>query len=130
MTEVPTRPESSREDRALFIVDVLSRLHTYALRSYIAEHATALDFLYGAMPMPDEAQLNTDVNLLTQSFLPYGGLSVFWNDLATATATAGVTDAMQLSGKPGRAIVARRRRAYVMTAQTFWLSYWNTYKVA
>jgi hypothetical protein len=130
MFDAPAAPPSTlREDRAAFIVDVLARLHTYALRSYIAEHGSALDFLYGAMPMPDEDLLERDVNLLTLHFLPYGALATFWNDLATATATAGVTDAMQLTGKPGRGIVARRRQAYVMTAQTFWLSYWNTYKI-
>lgn len=125
-TKVPV----TLEDRAAFIADVLARLHTFAMRSYIAEHSSALDFLYGAVPMPDQTRTETDVNLITLSFLPYGPLAVFWNDMATATAMAGVTDAMQICGKPGRAFVARRRQAYVLTSQTFWLSYWNAYKIA
>jgi hypothetical protein len=73
MSEVPAAlPSTLREDHAAFIVDVLARLHTFALRAYIAEHASALDYLYGAIPMPDEDLLERDVNLLTTHFLPYG----------------------------------------------------------
>lgn len=120
---------STLEDRALFITDTLSRLHTFSLRNYIAQHSSALDFLYGAVPMPDQSLLERDVNLLTTDFLKFGPLAVFWNDLCTATAMAGVTDGMQICGKPGSWFVARRRRAYVTTSQTFWLSYWNTYNI-
>lgn len=129
MSDSPVVLFSTLTERATFLTDVLSRLHTYALREYVAEHSSALDFLYGAVPMPDKDTLIRDVNLLHTDFLNHGPLAVFWNDFCEATAMAGVTDGMQICGKPGRGIVARRRQAYVSTAQTFWLSYWNTYKI-
>lgn len=120
---------STRVETAEHIAALLSDLHTFALRSYIAENSAALTYLYGAMPMPDKDALTGAINDMTTELLPYGGVATFWTDLVHAETSAGVTDAMQICNNAGLFLIARRRRAYVHTAQTFWLSYWNTYKI-
>lgn len=126
MTEVFT---SIRVEEAEHMTSLLADLHVFALRTYIRENSSGLAYLYGAMPMPDSAALTGAINDVTEKLRPYGAVAKFWTDLVHAETTAGVTDAMQICGNAGSFLIARRRRAYVLTAQTFWLSYWNTYKI-